>query len=70
RLKFGSPDELGIAYFNMAVLNFTTKDFPLCEDYLYKALKIAEESGNKPAITRINDKLDEVTQVRRQLKAA
>ncbi|HLP51574.1 MAG TPA: tetratricopeptide repeat protein, partial [Chitinophagales bacterium] len=39
RLKFGSPDELGIAYYNMAVLSFATKDLPLCEDYLYKALK-------------------------------
>ncbi|HLP19961.1 MAG TPA: tetratricopeptide repeat protein, partial [Chitinophagales bacterium] len=70
RMKFGSPDELCISYFNMAVLNRQKEDFLLCEEYLYKALKIAEETGNKRMVARINDKLNELTQAKRQLKAA
>ncbi len=70
RLKFGSPDELAISYFNIAMLYRHQHRFDESEEYLLKTLQILEQTGNKPFIQRVNDRLDELNKMRSEIRTA
>lgn len=67
RLKFGSPDELAISYFNTAILYKQQNKIEDSEAYLLKTLQILEQSGNKPFIQRVNDRLDELNRIKSEM---
>lgn len=65
RLKFGTPDDISISYFNLAIVHKERRDFDLAEDCLLKCKKILEEVGNKPYLNYVNEMLGELPQLRK-----
>lgn len=60
RLKFASPDDLSISYYNMAIVYKERKQYGLAKEYLMKAHAILEQAGAKPYIAEVNDRLAEL----------
>ncbi|HLP53125.1 MAG TPA: tetratricopeptide repeat protein [Chitinophagales bacterium] len=64
RLKFSSPDDLSISYYNLAIVYKETGDYIKAEDFLIKSKQILEQIGNKPYISEVNDRLQELEVLR------
>lgn len=66
RLKFSSPDDLSISYYNLAVVNKERGDFDKAEAFLIKSREILERIGNKPYLAEVNDRIAELQSLRAQ----
>jgi tetratricopeptide (TPR) repeat protein len=70
RMKSGTPDDISISYSNMAIVYKEKNDFDRAEECLVKSKKILEDVGNKPWINYVNEMLDELAQLRRDVTGA
>jgi tetratricopeptide (TPR) repeat protein len=60
RMQFGSPDDISISYFNLAIVYKDKNLLDKSTEFLNKSKVILEQIGNKPFIKMVNQMLDDL----------
>lgn len=69
RMKFGSPDDISISYFNLAIVHKDKNDLEKSGEFLAKSKVILEQIGNKPFLNQINEMIDDIDRMKAQMSA-
>lgn len=64
RMQFGSPDDISISYFNLAIVYKDKNLLDKSSEFLNKSKVILEQIGNKPFIKMVNDMLDDLDRMK------